>query len=61
MSDSIFMSISEVAEAMGISESYAYKIVRELNKDLRAKGYIALNGKIDRKFFYDQFYSTKNN
>ena len=32
MAESIFMKVSEVAKELGVSESYAYKLVRKLNK-----------------------------
>lgn len=31
MAESIFMKVSEVAKELGVSESYAYKLVRQLN------------------------------
>ena len=35
MSDnSIFMRVDEVAEVLDVSESYAYKIIKKLNKEL---------------------------
>ena len=59
MAEPIFMRVDEVAEAMGISESYAYKIIGEMNKKLAKMGCITLNGRIDRRFFYEQFYGTR--
>ena len=34
MAAELFMRVNEVAEVMGVSESYAYKIIRRLNKAL---------------------------
>lgn len=61
MAAELFMRVNEVAEVMGVSESYAYKIIRRLNKELKKTGCITMNGRIDRKFFYDNFYSTREN
>lgn len=61
MSNKIFMSVEEVAEEMGVSVSYAYRLIRSLNKELKEKGCITIAGRIDRKFFYEHFYSTKSN
>ena len=55
MAAELFMRVNEVAEVMGVSESYAYKIIRRLNKELKKTGCITMNGRIDRKFFYDNF------
>lgn len=49
--DSIMMTASEVAEAMGVSKAYAYKVIQRLNKELQAKGYLTVAGKVNRKFF----------
>ena len=38
MAESIFMRVSEVAEELGVSQSYAYKLVRQLNKELAETG-----------------------
>ena len=44
---------------MGVSVPYAYKLIRQLNKELKATGCITIAGRIDRKFFHEKFYSTK--
>ena len=35
-----FMTVEEVAEELKVSKSYAYKVVRELNAEMRELGYI---------------------
>ncbi len=60
MSD-LFMRVDEVAEVMGVSNSYAYKIIRRFNKELKKTGCVTMKGRIDRKYFYDNFYSTREN
>ena len=59
MSNKMFMRVEEVAEEMGVSVPYAYKLIRQLNKELKATGCITIAGRIDRKFFHEKFYSTK--
>lgn len=49
--DTIMMTASGVAEAMGVSKAYAYKVIQRLNKELQAKGYLTVAGKVNRKFF----------
>lgn len=60
MSGTMFMRVEEVAEEMGVSLSYAYKLIRKLNKELASTGCVVIAGRIDRKFFHEKFYSTKN-
>ena len=37
-----FIRVDEVAKELEISESHAYKIMRKLNRELEAKGYITV-------------------
>lgn len=57
----LFMRVDEVADVMGVSNSYAYKIIRRFNKELKKTGCVTMKGRIDRKYFYDNFYSTREN
>ena len=43
-----FITADEVAEELGISKPYAYKIIRRLNEELRQKGMITIAGRVDR-------------
>ena len=43
-----FFKADEVAEELGISKPYAYKIIRRLNEELREKGMITIAGRVDR-------------
>ena len=52
MSNKMFMRVEDVAEEMGVSVSYAYKLIRKLNKELQSTGCITIPGRIDRKFFH---------
>ena len=53
------MRVNEVAEELGVAVPYAYKLIRELNKELRETGCITIAGRIDRKFFHEKFYGTR--
>lgn len=45
------MTASGVAEAMGVSKAYAYKVIQRLNRKLQEQGYLTVSGKVNRKFF----------
>lgn len=49
-----FMTAAEVAEIMGYSIGQGYKVIRELNAELKAQGYIIRTGMIPRKYFYER-------
>lgn len=51
-----FIRVDEVATALGISKAYAYKIVREMNNDLKRKGFITIAGRVSKQYFEEKFY-----
>ena len=53
----IFLRVADVMEILGVSENYAYKLIRKLNKEM---GFQTIQGRIDTKFFYEHFYQTKD-
>lgn len=53
-----FMRVEEVADELGVSISYAYKVIRRLNNELREKGFITIAGRISRHYFYERVYGT---
>ncbi len=40
MEEKTFLTVDEVADILSVSKSKAYEIVRQLNKELKAKGLI---------------------
>ena len=59
MANQIFMRVNEVAEELGISIPFAYRIIRQMNEELAKTGCITISGRIDRKFFHEKFYGTR--
>ena len=55
----MFLKATDVAEVMNVSVPYAYKLIRQMNDELKAKGYITMRGRIDSKYFYEHFYGTR--
>ena len=51
-----FVRVEEVAELLDISESHAYKIMRELNTELRRKGKITNAGRVSRRYLEERLY-----
>ena len=46
-----FMRVEDVAKELGISKSYAYKLIQRLNAELREKGYLTISGRVSRRYF----------
>ena len=50
----LYLNAADVAEIMDCSENYGYKIIAELNTELKSKGYIVRAGRIPKKYFYER-------
>ena len=61
MNNSIFIHADEVATALGVSKAYAYKVVRDLNKELKEKGFVTIAGKVNRIYFEERIYGLRAN
>lgn len=51
-----FYHVEDVVALLGVSRSKAYKIIQDLNKELKKKGYITVAGKVPKKYFLEKFY-----
>lgn len=56
MEEKNILTAKEVATMLEISVPSAYRIIKQLNKELQAKGKIILPGKVSKKFFYEKIY-----
>ncbi|MDF9825474.1 DNA-binding IscR family transcriptional regulator [Breznakia sp. PF5-3] len=59
MKNEHFLDASEVAELLSMSKPYAYKLIQSLNKELKAKGYITIRGRISKEFLLKHFYGLE--
>ena len=53
-----FMRVEEVAAELGVSVSYAYKVIRRLNDELKEKGFVTISGRINRQYFNERVFGT---
>ena len=54
MENATFMKVQDVADELGVSKSYAYKIVQKLNQELKEKGYLTISERVNRKYFQEK-------
>ena len=47
--------------SLEVSESYAYKLMKRVKQGIVVMGCQTIAGKVDRKYFYEQFYGTRSN
>lgn len=60
MKKNYMMNASDVANELGVSKGHAYKLIRKLNEELEASGYIIVSGKIPRAYWEKKFYGYHN-
>lgn len=53
------LRVADVANELDVSESYAYKIIRQLNRELREKGFLTIAGRINRQYFNERIYGAE--
>ena len=56
MKNDLFVTAGEVAQDLGVSKPFAYKLVRQMNEGLEAKGFITIAGRVSRKYYEEKFY-----
>ena len=61
MKDKSFITATELAEMLEMSEAHAYKIIRQLNEELKAKGFITIAGRVNRQYFNERLYGAERN
>ena len=45
--DNKFIRAEEVAKELDVSKPYAYKLIRQLNEELKSKGFITISGRVN--------------
>jgi hypothetical protein len=56
VSENPWMRWQEIAEIFNCCRTKAYDIIKELNHELEAKGYLTYSGRVSRKYFNERFY-----
>lgn len=54
--EEIFYTVDEVAVMLKVSRPTAYRIIRQLNDELKAEGYITIAGRVPKKYFSEKMY-----
>ena len=56
MEDCRYVRAAEVAEMIGVSRAKAYKMVAQMNEELKAKNYLVISGRVPRKYLMEKLY-----
>lgn len=52
--ENTFIRANEVADILGVSKSYAYKVIRTLNEQLKKQGYLTITGRVSKQYFLEK-------
>ena len=50
------MKVDEVADTLGVSKPYAYKLMGQFTEELSAKGFLTIAGRVSRRYFEEKVY-----
>lgn len=53
------VTVRDVMAVLAVSESKVYSIIKQLNRELAAKGYITVPGKVSRAYFEEKCYGVR--
>lgn len=56
MKSPIYYNAKDIVEMLDVSKATAYSIIRKLNEELEAEGYLTLQGKVPRAYFDEKWY-----
>ena len=57
--DDRYIRVQEVMEILHVSDGKAYAIMRDLNAELKGKGFYIVAGRVPRKYFEERFYISE--
>ena len=57
--ENMFIRADEVAQELDVSKPRAYKLIRQLNDELKAKGFITIAGRVNRQYFNESLYGAE--
>lgn len=60
MDKKIFMTAKDVSVLLGISIGHAYKLIRQMNAELKNSGFIVVAGKVPTSYFKKKCYGFFN-
>ena len=58
MENAMFVTADIIAKDFGVSKGYAYRMIREMNAELKGKGYLTVAGRVSRQYYCERIYGT---
>lgn len=50
-----FYDVEDVMEILCVGVTYAYKVIKTLNKELEESGYLTVKGRVSAKYFNERY------
>lgn len=60
MFENYYLTVDDVAQALKVSKSFAYKVIRNMNAELKEQGFFTMSGRINKQFFLEKTQYTPN-
>lgn len=60
MKTNYMMTAEDISKELGVSKGHAYKLIREMNEELKKDGYLVITEKIPKAFWQTKFYGYGN-
>lgn len=60
LNNTLFVTAREIAEELGISKPFAYKLVRQMNEELEAKGFLTIARRVSWKLRRKVLWNNKS-
>lgn len=51
----MLLRMAEVAQLLDVKPSRAYSIIKQLNQELTAQGYMTLSGRVEKSYLLERF------
>lgn len=56
LKNDLFVTVREVVQDLGVSKPLVYKLVRQMNEEMEAKGFIKIARRVSRKYYEEKFF-----
>ena len=51
-----FLTVEDVAEILNVSNQTAYRVIHQLNDELREKACVVIAGRVSQRYFCERLY-----
>lgn len=58
MENRMFVDAEIVSKDFGVSKGFAYKMIKQMNDELKAKGYLTVAGRVSRQYYQERVYGV---